>query len=101
MAVAEDEFMTDVPGAFPPNATVSDNPPETVASVRDLHVTFRRGGRALRALRGVSLDMPRGEIVGLVGESGSGKSVLALALLGLLPTFPAPELLGRVVVRGV
>ncbi|MGV0743048.1 dipeptide ABC transporter ATP-binding protein [Mycolicibacterium sp. XJ870] len=56
-----------------------------VASVRDLHVSFRRGGRDVRALRGVSLDIPRGEILGLVGESGSGKSVLGFSMLGLLP----------------
>src|SRR5258707_10343551 len=79
----------------------NDNEPELVAAVRDLHLTFRRGGRPLRALRGVSLELQRGEIVGLVGESGSGKSVLGLSLLGLLPTAPAPEITGEALVEGV
>ncbi|WP_405484790.1 dipeptide ABC transporter ATP-binding protein [Nocardia sp. NBC_00511] len=56
-----------------------------VATIRDLRVTFRRAGRDLHALRGVSLAVRRGEILGLVGESGSGKSVLGFSLLGLLP----------------
>lgn len=49
--------------------------------VRDLRV----GIGALKILRGVDLDIARGETVGLVGEGGSGKSMLALAIMGLLP----------------
>ncbi|TRW81474.1 ABC transporter ATP-binding protein [Mycolicibacterium sp. 018/SC-01/001] len=55
-----------------------------VATVADLCVTFSRRGRDVHALRGVSLTIAPGEIVGLVGESGSGKSVLGFSLLGLL-----------------
>jgi peptide/nickel transport system ATP-binding protein len=69
-----------------------------VSEVERLEVTFRRGGRRIRAVRGVSLDIRPGEILGLVGESGSGKSVLGMSLLGLLPAHA--ETSGRVVVHG-
>jgi peptide/nickel transport system ATP-binding protein len=72
-----------------------------LVAVRDLEVTFERRGQALRALRGVSIDIARGEILGLVGESGSGKSVLGLALLGLLAGDPAPTITGSAEVAGV
>ncbi|HVU74220.1 MAG TPA: ABC transporter ATP-binding protein [Mycobacteriales bacterium] len=63
-----------------PSALTSEG---TTAIVSDLHVTFSRKGRSIHALRGVSLEIRKGEILGLVGESGSGKSVLGLTLLGL------------------
>jgi len=57
---------------------------EAVLEIRDLSVTY--GGRPpVRAVRGVSLRLARGEALGLVGESGCGKSSLARALAGLEP----------------
>lgn len=53
-------------------------------SIRDLHVSFSLRGRTLQALRGVDLDLYRGESLAIVGESGCGKSVLSKNLIGLL-----------------
>ena len=74
--------------------------PGPVAEVEELRLTFRRGGRDIYALRGVSLQIRAGEILGLVGESGSGKSVFGLSLLGLIPAESRPVVSGRVAVCG-
>ena len=60
--------------------------PPALLSIRDLEVEFRlREQGTVRAVRGVSFDVPAGGTVALVGESGSGKSVIAQAVLGILP----------------
>jgi peptide/nickel transport system ATP-binding protein len=62
--------------------------------VRNLQIRFG----ASEAVRGLSLRLDEGEVLGLVGESGSGKSVTALAILGLLG--PAAQLAGQILWRG-
>ncbi|MCF6387714.1 ATP-binding cassette domain-containing protein [Mycobacterium sp. MBM] len=60
------------------------NDADQVLSVRDLTKSFRvSGGKTLRALDGINLDLARGETLGLVGESGCGKSTLARTLMML------------------
>jgi oligopeptide/dipeptide ABC transporter ATP-binding protein len=54
-----------------------------LAEARALEVTFRRRGRAVRALDGVDLEWRQNEVLGVVGESGCGKTTLARTLLGL------------------
>ncbi|MFI2028324.1 ABC transporter ATP-binding protein [Streptomyces buecherae] len=59
--------------------------------VRDLRRTYGSGPAAVHALRGVSFDVPRGELVALKGRSGSGKTTL-LNLIGGLDTPDAGEI---------
>lgn len=53
-------------------------------SVRNLNVTFRSGNGVVKAVRDLSFDVERGEIVSIVGESGSGKTNAVLAILNLV-----------------
>ena len=68
------------------DAVTAERAEDAVLSVRDLTVRFRlRGGRTVAAVSDADFDLGAGECLALVGESGCGKSVLASALLGLLP----------------
>ena len=66
--------------------------------IRDLNVTFAMDGADVHAVRGVTLDVRRGEVLAIVGESGSGKTVTARTILGLLPETAVME--GAVILDG-
>ena len=61
-----------------------ENSKQPILSVRDLNIMFNLRGRRLHAIRGVSLDLYKGESLAIVGESGSGKSVFVKSFMGLL-----------------
>jgi oligopeptide/dipeptide ABC transporter ATP-binding protein len=70
--------------AFASRPAPAAAPADAVLAVRNLSVDFRTPRGLVRALRDVSLTVPRGSIVGVVGESGSGKSTLVSTVIRLL-----------------
>ena len=60
------------------------NIPDKMLTVEDLEIKFDLRGKTLNAVRGISLDLYKGEILAIVGESGSGKSVFTKSFMGLL-----------------
>jgi len=66
----------------------------SLLDIRDLQIRFG----VAEAVRGISLRVDEGEVLGLVGESGSGKSATALAILGLLG--PAARVDGEIFWQG-
>jgi peptide/nickel transport system ATP-binding protein len=76
------------------------NATELIMELRNVTVDFMLSSRTLRAVDDVSLDVHRGEILGVVGESGSGKSTLASAMLNVVSA-PGTISHGQVLYKGV
>jgi len=68
--------------------------------IRDLQVELATARGTLRAVDRVSLQVPRGQTLGIVGESGCGKSLTALSVLRLLRSPPARVARGQVLFEG-
>lgn len=77
--------MTTAISINPSNEHSKTERSKKILGVSDLTVSFKSGKRLVNALRGVSFDLKEGTILAIAGESGSGKSVLAKAIMGLLP----------------
>lgn len=60
---------------------MSDDEEQPIVSIKNLQKTY---GSDVFALRGISMDLKKGEIVGLLGENGAGKSTLINILIGAL-----------------
>lgn len=67
-----------------------------ILEVRDLHVSFHTYSGEVKAVRGVSFDLDKGETLAIVGESGCGKSVTSQAIMKLIPTPPGEYKKGEI-----
>jgi dipeptide transport system ATP-binding protein len=65
----------------------STNPSDVLLEVDNLHVSFTTHGGEVKAVRGVSFTLNKGETLAIVGESGCGKSVTARSVMRLLPEY--------------
>lgn len=73
---------------------------EKVLQVKNLHVSFTTYGGEVKAVRGVSFDLHKGETLAIVGESGCGKSVTSQSIMRLIPEPPGRITQGSVLFKG-
>ncbi|WP_409291906.1 ABC transporter ATP-binding protein [Peribacillus sp. SCS-37] len=73
---------------------------EAVLQVKDLHVSFTTFGGEVKAVRGVTFDLHRGETLAIVGESGCGKSVTSQSIMRLIPMPPGRIAEGSILYKG-
>jgi len=71
----------------------------TLLRIENLSVGFPVNGRMVNVVENISLEVAKGEFVGLVGESGSGKTMTALATMRLIPA-PGEIRTGRILLEG-
>ena len=68
---------------------------------KDLHTWFDTENGVVKAVNGVSFEIPEGKTVCVVGESGCGKSVTALSMMHLVQSPPGRVVSGEIFLDGV
>ena len=70
---------------------------DTLLEFKNLVTEFRTEGTSVKAVKGVSFTLNKGETIGIVGESGSGKSVTSLSAMRLIPSPPGEITGGEII----
>lgn len=73
--------------------------PESILKINNLCTSFFSEEGEVKAVDGVTLEVPKGETIGVVGESGCGKSVMAMSVLGLVDK-PGKIVCGEILFKG-
>ena len=73
---------------------------QLLLAIKDLEVSYRADGKKVCAVNGVSLQLKKGETLGLVGETGAGKTTIAKAILRILPQPQGSVNAGEIYVDG-
>jgi peptide/nickel transport system ATP-binding protein len=73
---------------------------ENLVEIKDLFIEYRTDEAVIHAVNGVSLNVKKGETIGLVGETGAGKTTIARAIMRILQTPPAKFCGGQIIFDG-
>ncbi len=73
---------------------------ENALEIKDLRISFASEGKRVEVVGGVSINIPKGKIIGVVGESGCGKTVTALSAMRLIPEPPGKIDTGEIIFDG-
>ncbi len=73
---------------------------DVLLTIEDLRVEYRTQDGTVHAVEGLSLEVDKGETLGLVGETGAGKTTTALSVMRLVPNPPGVVTGGRVLFKG-
>lgn len=73
---------------------------ENALEIKDLRISFASDGKRVEVVGGVSINVPKGKIIGVVGESGCGKTVTALSTMRLIPEPPGKIDDGEIIFDG-
>src|SRR4051794_33169657 len=73
---------------------------DKILEIKDLNISFHTFSGEVKAIRGVSFDLNKGETLAIVGESGSGKSVTSKSIMRLLPPQNSEIKSGQILFEG-